>query len=109
MTVLYAAAGPKLLCEELLVFREPIVRRLTASSTKGQFCSQIHGRRPSAYRSIAHAPLQCSEGQRSAITGSFLYDQCEGRFEFRRGPICTHLLLADENNRATPKNAIGTD
>jgi MoxR-like ATPase len=39
----------------------------------------------------------------SDITGSFLYDQREGRFEFRRGPIFTHLLLADEINRATPK------
>jgi len=39
----------------------------------------------------------------SDITGSFLYDQKEGRFEFRRGPIFTNLLLADEINRATPK------
>ena len=37
------------------------------------------------------------------ITGSFLYDQREARFEFRRGPIFTQLLLADEINRATPK------
>ena len=39
----------------------------------------------------------------SDITGSFLYDQREARFEFRRGPIFTNLLLADEINRATPK------
>jgi MoxR-like ATPase len=39
----------------------------------------------------------------SDITGSFLYDQRQGRFEFRQGPIFTHLLLADEINRATPK------
>jgi len=39
----------------------------------------------------------------SDVTGSFLYDQREGRFEFRRGPVFTHLLLADEINRATPK------
>ncbi len=39
----------------------------------------------------------------SDITGSFLYNQREGRFEFRRGPIFTNLLLADEINRATPK------
>ena len=39
----------------------------------------------------------------SDITGSFLFDQREGRFEFRRGPIFTNLLLADEINRATPK------
>jgi MoxR-like ATPase len=39
----------------------------------------------------------------SDITGSFLFDQRQGRFEFRRGPIFTNLLLADEINRATPK------
>ncbi len=39
----------------------------------------------------------------SDITGSFLFDQRESRFEFRRGPIFTNLLLADEINRATPK------
>jgi MoxR-like ATPase len=39
----------------------------------------------------------------SDITGSFLYDQRHARFEFRQGPIFTHLLLADEINRATPK------
>ncbi len=39
----------------------------------------------------------------SDITGSFLYDQSHGRFEFRAGPVFTNLLLADEINRATPK------
>jgi MoxR-like ATPase len=39
----------------------------------------------------------------SDITGSFLYDQSRGSFEFRAGPVFTNLLLADEINRATPK------
>jgi MoxR-like ATPase len=39
----------------------------------------------------------------SDVTGSFLFDQRQGRFEFRQGPIFTNLLLADEINRATPK------
>jgi MoxR-like ATPase len=39
----------------------------------------------------------------SDITGSFLYNQRDGTFEFRRGPVFTNLLLADEINRATPK------
>ena len=39
----------------------------------------------------------------SDITGSFLYDQREARFDFRPGPVFTNLLLADEINRATPK------
>ena len=37
------------------------------------------------------------------LTGSFVYDQRAGRFEFRRGPVFTGLLLADEINRTPPK------
>src|SRR5690242_15646406 len=37
------------------------------------------------------------------LTGSFLYDQRAGTFEFRRGPLFTGLLLADEINRTPPK------
>ena len=37
------------------------------------------------------------------LTGSFLYNQREGTFEFRRGPLFTGLLLADEINRTPPK------
>ena len=37
------------------------------------------------------------------ITGSSIYEQREGRFEFRRGPIFAHRVLADEINRARPK------
>ena len=37
------------------------------------------------------------------LTGSFIYDQRRGEFDFRRGPIFTGLLLADEINRTPPK------
>src|SRR5215207_9657297 len=37
------------------------------------------------------------------LTGSFIYDQRQGTFEFRRGPLFTGLLLADEINRTPPK------
>jgi MoxR-like ATPase len=37
------------------------------------------------------------------LTGSFLYNQLAGEFEFRRGPLFTGLLLADEINRTPPK------
>jgi MoxR-like ATPase len=39
----------------------------------------------------------------SDLTGSFLYDQRRAEFEFRRGPLFTGLLLADEINRTPPK------
>lgn len=37
------------------------------------------------------------------LVGSTIYDMQSGRFEFRSGPIFTHLLLADEINRTPPK------
>src|SRR6478672_1886155 len=37
------------------------------------------------------------------ITGSFIYDQRSGEFEFRAGPLFAGLLLADEINRTPPK------
>ena len=37
------------------------------------------------------------------LTGSFIYNQRSGEFEFREGPLFTGLLLADEINRTPPK------
>ncbi len=37
------------------------------------------------------------------ITGSYVYDRAQGRFELRKGPIFANILLADEINRASPK------
>jgi MoxR-like ATPase len=37
------------------------------------------------------------------LTGSYVYDQRAGQFDFRRGPIFAGLLLADEINRTPPK------
>jgi MoxR-like ATPase len=39
----------------------------------------------------------------SDVTGSSIFNQRTADFEFRRGPIFTNLLLADEINRAPPK------
>jgi MoxR-like ATPase len=37
------------------------------------------------------------------ITGTSIYNQKTGEFEFRPGPIFANVVLADEINRATPK------
>jgi MoxR-like ATPase len=37
------------------------------------------------------------------ITGVSIFNQQEGTFEFRPGPIFVNILLADEVNRATPR------
>ncbi|MGQ9815109.1 MAG: AAA family ATPase [Candidatus Roseilinea sp.] len=37
------------------------------------------------------------------VTGTSIYNQKTGEFEFRSGPIMAQIVLADEINRATPK------
>jgi MoxR-like ATPase len=37
------------------------------------------------------------------ITGSHVYDERSGEFEFNRGPVFANVVLADEINRAPPK------
>ena len=37
------------------------------------------------------------------ITGGYVFDRTKNKFELRKGPIFTHILLADEINRASPK------
>jgi MoxR-like ATPase len=39
----------------------------------------------------------------SDITGSYVYDRAQGRFELRKGPLFANIILADEINRASPK------
>jgi MoxR-like ATPase len=39
----------------------------------------------------------------SDITGSYVYNRSQNRFELRRGPIFANIILADEINRASPK------
>ncbi len=37
------------------------------------------------------------------VTGTSIFNQKSGEFEFRAGPVFTQILLADEINRATPR------
>lgn len=39
----------------------------------------------------------------SDILGSSIYNPVDGKFNFRPGPIFSHVLLADEINRASPR------
>ncbi len=37
------------------------------------------------------------------ITGGYVFDRVQNRFELRKGPIFANIILADEINRASPK------
>jgi MoxR-like ATPase len=39
----------------------------------------------------------------SDVIGLSIYNQVDGRFEYRRGPVFANVVLADEINRTTPK------
>jgi MoxR-like ATPase len=39
----------------------------------------------------------------SDVTGGFVYNPKSGDFEFKKGPIFSNILLADEINRTTPR------
>jgi len=39
----------------------------------------------------------------SDVTGASIYNQKTGEFEFRPGPVMSHVVLADEINRAGPR------
>ncbi len=41
------------------------------------------------------------------ITGLHVYSQESGKFELKKGPVFTNILLADEINRATPRTQAG--
>ncbi|MCD6359351.1 MAG: MoxR family ATPase [Armatimonadetes bacterium] len=38
------------------------------------------------------------------VTGTTIFNQQTGRFEFREGPVFANVVVADEINRATPKS-----
>jgi len=40
----------------------------------------------------------------SDIIGSQVYNRATGKFEFRKGPIFSNIVLADEINRASPRS-----
>src|SRR5205085_12396064 len=41
------------------------------------------------------------------VVGTNVYNQREGRFEFRPGPVFANVVLVDEINRASPKTQSG--
>ena len=58
----------------------------------------------SAALGLSFARVQCTADLLPAdVTGSMIFDQKRGEFEFRPGPLFANIVLADEINRATPR------
>jgi MoxR-like ATPase len=53
---------------------------------------------------LAFCRIQCTPDLLPGdVTGSLVFDQRAGEFEFRPGPLFASVVLADEINRATPR------
>jgi len=53
---------------------------------------------------VAFQRIQCTPDLLPAdVTGTSIFNQKTGDFEFRKGPILSNIVLADEINRATPR------
>ena len=62
------------------------------------------GRTLSAALGLVFSRIQCTPDLLPAdVTGSLVFDQRAGAFEFRPGPLFANIILADEINRATPR------
>jgi MoxR-like ATPase len=58
----------------------------------------------SAALGLVFSRIQCTPDLLPAdVTGSLVFDQSAGAFEFRPGPLFANIILADEINRATPR------
>ncbi len=57
---------------------------------------------------LEFARVQCTSDLLPAdVVGTNIFNQREGRFEFRPGPIFANVVLVDEINRASPKTQSG--
>src|ERR671934_614063 len=57
---------------------------------------------------LQFARVQCTADLLPAdVVGTNVFNQREGRFEFRPGPIFANVVLVDEINRASPKTQSG--
>jgi MoxR-like ATPase len=55
-----------------------------------------------------YARIQCTSDLLPAeVVGTNVFNQLDGRFEFRAGPVFAHLVLVDEINRASPRTQSG--
>ncbi len=55
-----------------------------------------------------YARIQCTSDLLPAeVVGTNVFNQLDGRFEFRPGPVFSHLVLVDEINRASPRTQSG--
>ena len=95
------------------VARRPRRRRCSPRGTCSSRTSPASARRRWPARSRARSTLEFARVQCTAdllpadVVGTNVFNQREGRFEFRPGPIFANVVLVDEINRASPEDAVG--
>ena len=87
LTLVALLAGEHVLLEDVPGVGKTLIGKALARSVRGKFCR------------IQFTP-DLLPGD---ITGTTLYRQTDGEFEFLPGPVFANIVLADEINRTTPR------
>ena len=100
-------------CSRVIVGKEEVIRQIVVSFLCGGHVLQddVPGTgKPMLFRAFAKTVggdfkrIQFTPDLLpSDLTGINFYNQKTGQFEFRRGPLFSSMILADEINRATPR------
>ena len=87
LTLVALLAGEHVLLEDVPGVGKTLIGKALARSVNGKFCR------------IQFTP-DLLPGD---ITGTTMYRQTDGEFEFLQGPVFANIVLADEINRTTPR------
>jgi MoxR-like ATPase len=99
--------------DEAVVGQEPVITQLTTALLAGGHvllegppgvAKTTIATRVATAAGLSNNRIQLTPDVLPAdITGTQLYNEQEGAFEFRRGPVFSNAVIADEINRAMPK------
>jgi len=81
-----------------------LARTMSGRSRGGRFAGETPPREAFPAETPFFSRLQCTPDLLPGdVTGSTVFNPKEAKFVFHPGPVFTHVLLADEINRATPR------